>query len=55
MESLAGDCVVVSQIAMGAFRGYVPFPDIEAEIKYKGISTEGIRVQIMTLDEYAEA
>lgn len=55
MESLAGDGVVVSQMAMGAFQGYVSFPDIEAGIESKGISTEGIRVQAMTLDEYAQA
>ena len=40
MESLAGDGVVVSQMAMGAFQGYVSFPDIEAGIESKGISTE---------------
>jgi FkbM family methyltransferase len=55
MESLAGDGVVLSQMAMGAFRGYVSFPDIEAGIEYEGISREGIQVQAMTLDEYAEA
>jgi hypothetical protein len=55
MESLAGDGVVVSQMAMGAFRGYVSFPDVEAGIEYEGISTEGIQVQATTVDEYSEA
>jgi FkbM family methyltransferase len=54
MESLAGDGVVVSQMAMGAFRGYVSFPDVEAGIESKGVSEEGIQVQAMTMDEYAE-
>ena len=37
MESLVDDGVVVSQMAMGAFRGYVSFPDVEAGIEYEGI------------------
>jgi hypothetical protein len=41
-------------MALGAFRGNVSFPDIEAGIEYEAISTEGIRVQAMTLDEYPE-